>query len=118
MFTLTEAERQQLRAFAVEPLRRPPALRDELLIKIQAMDGTDPGTTRALVEERLARARGKLGRYERVREGPLAGRTEEEYLREAERTGPHLTLMGASPSRRTTCAGASASSRSSAGALP
>jgi DNA-binding PadR family transcriptional regulator len=94
MFTLTEAGRRDLGSFATEPTRRPTALRDELLIKIQAMDGTDPPTTRTLVEERMAWARGKLGRYERVRERLLDGRTEEEYLREADRIGPYLTLMG------------------------
>ncbi|MFF7795502.1 helix-turn-helix transcriptional regulator [Streptomyces sp. NPDC007991] len=94
MFTLTEAGRQDLRAFAVTPPRRPTAIRDELLIKIQAMDGADPEATRALVEEREAWSRGKLARYERVRERLLAGRGEEEYLRDADRIGPYLTLMG------------------------
>lgn len=93
MFTLTEAGRDDLRAFAVEPPRRPTAVRDELLIKLQAMDGTDPDTTRALIEERMTWARGKLDRYERLRERLLDGRTEDAYLREAERVGPYLTLM-------------------------
>lgn len=91
MFTLTEAGRADLRAFAAEPPRRPTAIRDELLIKVQAME--DPETARALVEERRGWARGKLDRYERVRERLLDGRTEEEYLRDAERIGPYLTLL-------------------------
>jgi DNA-binding PadR family transcriptional regulator len=94
MFTLTEAGREDLCTFAAAPPRRPTAIRDELLIKIQAMDGADPEATRALVEEREAWARGKLARYRRVRERLLAGRSEEEYLREADRVGPYLTLMG------------------------
>ncbi|MDG9719661.1 PadR family transcriptional regulator [Streptomyces sp. DH24] len=94
MFTLTEAGREDLRAFAVEPPRRPVAIRDEFMIKIQAMDGTDPERTRALIEERMSWARGKLGRYQRVRERLLDGRTEDEYLREGERVGPYLTLLG------------------------
>jgi DNA-binding PadR family transcriptional regulator len=93
MFTLTEAGRDDLRAYAAEPPRRPTAVRDELLIKLQAMDGTDPDTTRALIEERLSWARGKLDRYERVRDRLLDGRTEDEYLSEADRVGPYLTLM-------------------------
>ncbi|WP_030251009.1 MULTISPECIES: PadR family transcriptional regulator [unclassified Streptomyces] len=93
MFTLTEAGREDLCAFAAAPPRRPTAIRDELLIKIQAMDGADPEATRTLVEERGAWARGKLARYRRVRERLLAGRDEEEYLREADRVGPYLTLM-------------------------
>lgn len=93
MFTLTEAGREDLRAFAAEPPRRPIAVRDEFMIKIQAMDGTDPGQTRALIEERASWARGKLSRYQRVRERLLGGRTEEEYLRESDRVGPYLTLL-------------------------
>lgn len=95
MFTLTEAGREDLRAFAAAPPRRPTAVRDELLIKVQAMDGVgvDPGTTRAQIEERMGWARAKLDRYLRVRERLLAGRTEEEFLREADRIGPYLTLM-------------------------
>ncbi|MGW4568790.1 PadR family transcriptional regulator [Streptomyces sp. NPDC004561] len=93
MFTLTEAGRAELIAFAAEPPRRPTAVRDELLIKIQAMDGGDPEVTRALIEERRGWARGKLDRYRRVRERLLDGRTEEEHLRTAERVGPYLTLM-------------------------
>jgi hypothetical protein len=58
------------------------------------MDGVDLEVTRALVEERLSWARGKLSRYERVRERLLDGRTEERYVAEADRIGPYLTLMG------------------------
>lgn len=93
LFTLTETGRRELGAFAAEPPRRPAALRDEFLIKIQAMDGSDPEATRALVEERLSWARGKLARYERVRDRLLGDRTEEEHLAEADRIGPYLTLM-------------------------
>ncbi|MFG3232250.1 PadR family transcriptional regulator [Streptomyces antibioticus] len=93
MFTLTEAGRADLGGFAATPPRRPTAIRDELLIKIQAMDGTDPAVTRELIEERMSWARGKLARYERVRERLVGDRDEETYLREAERVGPYLTLM-------------------------
>ncbi|MFF4016188.1 PadR family transcriptional regulator [Streptomyces sp. NPDC001843] len=93
MFTLTEAGRADLRSFAAEPPRRPTALRDELLIKVQAMDGVDPAVTRDLVEERMSWARGKLDRYLRTRDRLLDGRTEDEYLSEGDRIGPFLTLM-------------------------
>jgi DNA-binding PadR family transcriptional regulator len=94
MFTLTGAGREELSAFAAVPPRRPTALRDELFVKIQAMDGADPGATRELIEERMSFSRGKLARYERMRERLLDGRTEDEHLREAERIGPYLTLLG------------------------
>ncbi|MFE9017567.1 PadR family transcriptional regulator [Streptomyces sp. NPDC007808] len=91
MFTLTEAGRADLRAYAAEPPRRPTAVRDELLIKLQAME--DPEATRALIEERRAWARAKLDRYERVRDRLLDGWTEERYLSESGRVGPYLTLL-------------------------
>lgn len=93
MFTLTETGREDLRGFAEAPPRRPTAIRDELMIKVQAMDCGDPRTTHALIEERMAWAQGKLDRYRRVRERLLDGRTEEEYLSEADRVGPYLTLL-------------------------
>ncbi|MFE5890047.1 PadR family transcriptional regulator [Streptomyces sp. NPDC056462] len=91
MFTLTDAGREDLRTFAAEPPRRPTAIRDELLIKLQAME--DPEATRALIEERMTWSRGKLDRYERVRDRLLDGRTEDEYLSESDRIGPYLTLL-------------------------
>ncbi|MEU9590983.1 PadR family transcriptional regulator [Streptomyces sp. NPDC048219] len=92
LFSLTKTGRERLSAFAAEPTRRPTAVRDEFLIKMQAMDGVDPEEVRTLVEERRSWALGKLARYERVRERLLDGRTEEEYLRDADRVGPYLTL--------------------------
>ncbi|MBQ1097296.1 PadR family transcriptional regulator [Streptomyces sp. b94] len=93
LFSLTEAGREQLSAFAAVPTRRPTAIRDEFLIKMQAMDGVDPDRVRELVEERRSWALGKLARYERVRERLLDGREEEEHLRDSDRVGPYLTLL-------------------------
>ncbi|MGW6056323.1 PadR family transcriptional regulator [Streptomyces sp. NPDC055189] len=92
MFTLTATGLRDLHAFAAEP-PRPIAIRDELMVKVQAMDGADPAATRALIEERMEWSRGKLARYERLRRHLLAGRDEAEYLRDTERIGPYLTLM-------------------------
>jgi hypothetical protein len=60
---LTEAPRTAHRVRSRTAPRAGP-LRDEFLIKIQAMDGVDPEVIRTLVEERLSWARGKLARYE------------------------------------------------------
>jgi hypothetical protein len=90
---LTEAPRTAHRVRSRTAPRAGP-LRDEFLIKIQAMDGVDPEVIRTLVEERLSWARGKLARYEGVRDRFLDGRTEERYLADADRIGPYLTLLG------------------------
>jgi DNA-binding PadR family transcriptional regulator len=92
MFTLTEAGRAELREFTRTPAR-PMAMRDELLVKVQAVDVGDIDAVRAAVEERMELARDKLARYERRSDRLLAGRREDEYLRDAVRVGPYLTLM-------------------------
>ena len=92
VFTLTQPGRDELRAFTEEPAR-PVAIRDELLGKLQAVDAGDLDAVAAAVSERLEQARGKLGLYDRLREGLLGGASEEEHLRSAERIGPYLTLM-------------------------
>ena len=92
VYSLTEAGHEALRDFTARPAK-PTAIRDELLVKVQAVDGGDVAAVRAGVTERLEWARAKLARYDRLRARLLAGRTEEEYFAEAERVGPYLTLM-------------------------
>ncbi|MDB1086094.1 PadR family transcriptional regulator [Streptomyces sp. ACA25] len=92
LFSLTEAGRAALRKFAAEP-PRPGTIRDELMIKVQALDEAGPEVVREFVEERAQWARGKLERYHRLRERLLDGRTEDEHLRHADRIGPYLTLL-------------------------
>lgn len=92
LFSLTQTGRDALRTFALSP-PRPTAIRDELMVKIQAMDVVDPDAVRPLVEESLKLFSERLARYERISEHMLDGRREEEYLVEAEQVGPYLTLM-------------------------
>lgn len=93
VFTLTAAGREELHAFIAQPAK-PTAIRDDLLVKLQASDATDRDPITAAVTERLAYARGKLALYDRLRDDLLDGRSEDTYLRDAERVGPYLTLMG------------------------
>jgi DNA-binding PadR family transcriptional regulator len=93
VFTLTTAGRDELHAFTQEPAR-PVAMRDDLLVKLQALDVGDAEAVIKSLEARLERSRDKLARYDRLREVLLAGRTEDEYLSEGDRIGPYLTLMG------------------------
>ncbi|MFE5734194.1 PadR family transcriptional regulator [Streptomyces sp. NPDC056528] len=92
MFSLTEPGRRDLAAYTSTP-PRPSAVRDELLVQVQACDEGDTAAVRAFVARRMETARAKLDRYDRLRERMLAGRDEETYLDEAERVGPYLTLM-------------------------
>lgn len=92
MFRLTDAGRRELTVYTSAP-PRPSAVRDELLVQVQACDEGDTAAVRAFVARRMETARTKLARYDRLRERMLAGRDEETYLDETERIGPYLTLM-------------------------
>jgi DNA-binding PadR family transcriptional regulator len=92
VFTLTDAGREELHAFTAEPAR-PTAMRDDLLVKLQAVDAGDEEAVAAALAVRLERSRDKLALYDRLREDLLDGREETEYLAEAGRVGPYLTLM-------------------------
>jgi hypothetical protein len=70
------------------------ALRDDLVVKVQAIDVGDAAAVRAAVEERLRSSTAKLALYDRLAERLLDGRSEEEYEASSERIGPYLTLMG------------------------
>jgi DNA-binding PadR family transcriptional regulator len=92
LFSLTDAGREALREFTAQPAKIT-AIRDELLVKVQAVDAGDIDAVRRAIADRLEYARTKLARYDRGRARMLAGRTEDEYFDEVERIGPYLTLM-------------------------
>ncbi|MCW3046930.1 MAG: putative transcriptional regulator [Solirubrobacterales bacterium] len=93
VFTITAAGRQELHEFTAQPTR-PAALRDDLLVKVQAVDVGDSDAVSEAVATRLEHAHRKLALYQRLHENLLDGRTEDDYARDAERIGPYLTLMG------------------------
>jgi len=92
MLSLTEAGREAIRQFTAKA-PKPSVIRDELLIKVQAADAGDMSAVRERIVERLRWASAKSQRYERLRARLLDGRSEEEYLDQAERIGPYLTLI-------------------------
>jgi DNA-binding PadR family transcriptional regulator len=92
VFTLTGAGRAELARFT-GVAARPVAMRDELLVKLQAVD---VGDAHAVTEELLARrdrARAKLAGYDRLLADMLGGGDEARFERETDRVGPYLTLM-------------------------
>ncbi|MET9847494.1 PadR family transcriptional regulator [Streptomyces ossamyceticus] len=93
LFSLTKAGRAAVHAYTAEPLGKPSAIRDELMVKVQCVDAGDIDAVRQAVAERMEWATAKLARYERLRRRLLDGRSEEAYFAEAERVGPYLTLL-------------------------
>jgi DNA-binding PadR family transcriptional regulator len=97
LFSLTDAGLRVLRDYVGRAPAKPPAIRDELMVKVQCVDIGDTEefeVVRAAVAERQERSTAKLARYHRMKERMLDGRSEEEYLATAERIGPYLTLQG------------------------
>lgn len=93
LFSLTDAGHDALRAYIADPIGRPTAIRDGLLVRVQCADIGELAAVQADIADRMEWARAKLTRYERLRERLLQGRTEDQYLTEAERVGPYLTLL-------------------------
>jgi DNA-binding PadR family transcriptional regulator len=92
LHSMTPAGRAALHAYAVES-PKPTAIRDELMVKVQAMDAASEPAVRAHIAEQLSWATAKLARYERLRSRLLNGCSEPAYLAEAERIGPYLSLL-------------------------
>jgi len=92
LFSITAAGYAELDAFTKQP-PRPLALRDELLVQVQAVDAGDAKAVGGAIGERLDHARAKLAVYDELREQLLAGQPEDKYLQRTERIGPYLTLM-------------------------
>ena len=92
VYSLTDAGRSAIQDYTATPPKLS-MIRDELLVKVAAVDAGDAHAVEDFVAERLQRATAKLERYERLRDRLLDGRTEEQYLIDAERVGPYLTLM-------------------------
>lgn len=92
MFSLTDTGREAITQLTARA-PKPSMMRDDLMIKVAAADAGDTRAVRDSVAERLQWAQAKLERYERLRTRLLAGRSEEEFVTDAERVGPYLTLL-------------------------
>jgi DNA-binding PadR family transcriptional regulator len=92
LYSLTDEGRTALLEFTEVP-PKPGAIREDLLVQVQAMDSGNIEAVRDSLTERLRWATAKLARYRRMQDHLLAGRTEDTYLAESERIGPYLTLL-------------------------
>ncbi|WP_037306156.1 PadR family transcriptional regulator [Amycolatopsis orientalis] len=91
LFALTAAGEAELAGFTTRT-PKPTAIRDELLVQIQAVEAGDDEAVRRAVAGRMAAAETKLKRFERLRERLLGESAEPEFLATAARVGPYLTL--------------------------
>lgn len=93
VFTVTEAGIGELTRFAAAATR-PLLIRDDLAVKVQAIDHLDPAPVIAQLEERAAEAAAKLALFEKALRRLRGDLDEESFLRNGERVGPYLTYLG------------------------
>ncbi|MFC3453825.1 PadR family transcriptional regulator [Amycolatopsis speibonae] len=91
LFSLTDTGATELAEFTTRA-PKPTAIRDELLVQIQAVEAGDDERIRHAVADRMATAETKLKRFERLRDRLLGESAEAEFLATAPRVGPYLTL--------------------------
>lgn len=92
VYTLTDAGRATLHEFT-EATPKPSVIRDELLVQVAAVEGGNADAVCAAMEDQIRWSAEKLERYERMRTRLLDGRDEADFLAEAPRVGPYLTLL-------------------------
>lgn len=92
VFRLTDAGRDELGEF-VHTDPRPPAIRDDLLVMVQASGAGDSGAVADAIRQRRDFAEAKLVHYQRLESIWLEGRSREELLTDARLAGPYLTLL-------------------------
>jgi DNA-binding PadR family transcriptional regulator len=90
VYTLTDAGAQELAGFVAAPAK-PTAIKDQLLVKVQAADAGDVVQLADTLRHRAAAADERSRLYEELLDHMLNGRDETSYLTDADRIGPYLT---------------------------
>lgn len=92
VFTVAPAGLEELDDF-VAAAPKPTAIRDDLLVKVAALDESNTGAVAGAVRERLAQSEAKLDLYERLRSKMLGDLEEEELMASSGSIGSYLTLL-------------------------
>ena len=92
IFTVTDTGEAELQAF-IESSSRPTAIRDDLLVKVVALDDGNAEAVAAAVNERLEQATAKLGLYGSLRAVAIGDGDEESFLASIARIGSYLALL-------------------------
>jgi DNA-binding PadR family transcriptional regulator len=91
LYSISAEGREEIARFTREP-GRATAIKDDLLIKIQAADAGDLEAVAESIDRRRAEAELRLEILERLKREFLKGRTEKQYLETARRVGPYMNL--------------------------
>lgn len=92
VFTVTEAGVGELVAFSAAP-PKPLLIRDDLAVRVHAIDLLDAAPVIAQLEQRGQEAEAKLALFEKMLVRLRGDQDEETFLREGERIGPYLSCL-------------------------
>ncbi|MGW6688127.1 PadR family transcriptional regulator [Streptomyces sp. NPDC054961] len=92
LFKVTVAGLAELERFTATTTK-PVAIRDDLLVKVQAAEIVDTQELIAQLAQRITFAQAKVELFEALLRTMRGERTEEEFLRHGARIGPYLTCL-------------------------
>jgi DNA-binding PadR family transcriptional regulator len=92
LFRVSDAGVAELQRFAAVA-SKPSFIRDELLVKVQAVDRTDTAPVLDQLEERASAAEAKIQLFSELLRRMRGEMGEREFLRRGERIGPYLTCL-------------------------
>ncbi|MEV0378981.1 PadR family transcriptional regulator [Nonomuraea sp. NPDC050643] len=92
VFKVTETGLAELAAFAAAPAK-PLLIRDDLAVKVHAVDLLDPAPVIEQLHERAREAAAKLDIFEQILLRLRGDQDEETFLRESEHVGPYLSCL-------------------------
>ncbi|MFF1847488.1 PadR family transcriptional regulator [Streptomyces sp. NPDC058217] len=92
LFRVTDAGLAELEKFAAS-VSKPPFIRDDLLVKVQAADHIGAAPVIEQLEERASAAEARIELFGKLLRQMRGDADEEEFLRRGERVGPYLTCL-------------------------
>ncbi|MEV0375859.1 PadR family transcriptional regulator [Streptomyces sp. NPDC050636] len=92
LFSVTDAGLDELERFA-QSSAKPTFIRDDLLVKVQAVDSVSANAVIEQLEERALIAAAKIDIFERILNRHRGDIDEQEFLTSADRIGPYLTCQ-------------------------
>ncbi|MFI7697573.1 PadR family transcriptional regulator [Nonomuraea sp. NPDC049480] len=92
VFKVTETGVEELTAFAAAP-PKPLLIRDDLAVRVHAVDRLDPAPVIAQLHERAEAAAAKLALFEKMLIRLRGDLDEKTFLREGDRVGPYLSCL-------------------------
>ncbi|MGP3954651.1 PadR family transcriptional regulator [Nonomuraea sp. 3N208] len=92
VFKVTDTGVEELASFAAAPAK-PLLIREDLAVKVHAVDVLDPAPLIAQLQERAEQAAAKLAFFEQTLVRLRGNRDEETFLREGERIGSYLSCL-------------------------